>query len=47
MTPEHASNPPMDQNSSTLGWQEPLDDEAGMESPRFEYNVGSQPESDE
>ncbi|XP_059042804.1 apolipoprotein L6 isoform X2 [Mustela lutreola] len=29
----------MDQNSSTLGWQEPLDDEAGMESPRDQEDI--------
>uniref|UniRef100_U6CQB4 Apolipoprotein L6 n=1 Tax=Neovison vison TaxID=452646 RepID=U6CQB4_NEOVI len=29
----------MDQNSSTLGWQEPLDDEAGMECPRDQEDI--------
>ncbi|XP_047597108.1 apolipoprotein L6 isoform X2 [Lutra lutra] len=39
VTPEHASNPPMDRKSSTLGWQEPLDDEAGTECPRDQDDI--------
>ncbi|XP_034843509.1 apolipoprotein L6 isoform X1 [Mirounga leonina] len=34
VTHEGTSNSPMDQMSSTLGWQEPLDSEAGTECPR-------------
>ncbi|XP_027449788.2 apolipoprotein L6 isoform X2 [Zalophus californianus] len=39
MTHEGTSNSPKDQMSSTLGWQEPLDNRAGTECPRDQDDI--------